>query len=57
MVYMGWKVYCWAVRQMQLHPETAKDELRVFLGSRPQLREIEDELPKGAGRRTAFPWS
>lgn len=45
MIYMGWDVYRWAVRQMQLQPELVKDEFRVFLGSRPRLREIEDYLP------------
>lgn len=50
MIYMGWDVYRWAVRQMQLQPETVKDELRVFLGSRPRLQEIEDYLPTQKGR-------
>ena len=50
MVYLGWDVYRWAVRQMQLQPETVKDELRVFLGSRPQFREIEDYLPVQRGK-------
>ena len=50
MIYMGWDVYRWAVRQMQLQPETVKDELRVFLGSRPRLQEIEDYLPNQRGR-------
>lgn len=45
MVYMGWDVYRWAVREMQLQPELVKDELRLFLSSRPRLREIEDYLP------------
>ena len=50
MVYLGWDVYRWAVRQMQLQPELVKDELRVFLGNRPRLREIEDYLPPQRGR-------
>lgn len=50
MIYMGWDVYRWAVRQMQLQPETVKDELHVFLGSRPRLQEIEDYLPTQKGR-------
>lgn len=50
MIYMGWDVYRWAVRQIQLQPETVKDELRVFLGSRPRLQEIEDYLPTQKGR-------
>lgn len=45
MVHLGWDVYRWAVRQMQKQPETIKDELRVFLGSHPQFKEIEDYLP------------
>lgn len=50
MVYLGWDVYRWAVRQMQIQPEAVKDELRVFLGSHPQFREIEDYLPSQRGR-------
>lgn len=50
MVYMGWDVYRWAVRQMQTQPETVKDELRVFLGSHPHFREIEDYLPQQRGK-------
>lgn len=50
MVYLGWDVYRWAVRQMQIQPEAVKDELRIFLGSHPQFREIEDYLPKQKGK-------
>lgn len=50
MIYIGWDVYRWAVRQMQLQPELVKDELKVFLGSRPRLQEIEDYLPPQRGR-------
>lgn len=50
MVYLGWDVYRWAVRQMQMHPETVKDELKVFLGSHPQFKEIEDYLPQQRGK-------
>lgn len=50
MIYRGWDVYRWAVRQMQKQPETVKDELRVFLGSSPRFREIEDYLPTQQGR-------
>ena len=50
MVYLGWDVYRWAVRQMQVQPETVKDELRVFLGSHPRFREIEDYLPTQRGK-------
>lgn len=50
MVYLGWDVYRWAVRQMQIQPEAVKDELRVFLGSHPQFKEIEDYLPQQRGK-------
>ena len=50
MIYLGWDVYRWAVRQMQIQPDTVKDELRIFLGSHPQFREIEDYLPKQRGK-------
>jgi len=50
MVYLGWDVYRWAVRQMQIQPEAVKDELRVFLGTHPQFREIEDYLPRQRGK-------
>ena len=50
MVYLGWDVYRWAVRQMQIQPEAVKDELRVFLGTHPQFREIEDYLPQQRGK-------
>lgn len=45
MIYLGWDVYRWAVRQMQQQPETVKDELRLFLGGPPpQFKEIEDYM-------------
>ena len=50
MIHLGWDVYRWAVRQMQKQPETVKDELRVFLGSDPRFKEIEDYLPVQQGR-------
>lgn len=50
MIYLGWDVYCWAVRQMQRQPETIKDERRVFLGTHPQFREIDDYLPTQRGK-------
>lgn len=50
MIHLGWDVYRWAVRQMQKQPETVKDELRVFLGSDPRFKEIEDYLPAQQGR-------
>ena len=50
MIYLGWDVYRWAVRQMQQQPETVKDELRVFLGQHPNFKEIEDYLPTQRGK-------
>ena len=50
MIYLGWDVYRWAVRQMQQQPETVKDELRVFLGNHPPFREIQDYLPSQRGK-------
>ena len=50
MIYLGWDVYRWAVRQMQQQPETVKDELRVFLGQHPSFKEIEDYLPTQRGK-------
>ncbi len=52
MVHMGWAVYRWPVRIMQEQPERVKDELRIFLGSRPQFRIIADYLP--TQRRRTF---
>ena len=50
MVYLGWDVYRWAVRQMQKQPDTVKDELLLFLGSHPRFQEIEDYLPPQRGK-------
>lgn len=50
MIYLGWDVYRWAVRQMQIQPEAVKDELRIFLGSQPRFKEIEDYLPTQRGK-------
>jgi type I site-specific restriction-modification system R (restriction) subunit len=50
MIHMGWDVYRWAVRQLQIQPDTVKDKLRVFLGSHPLFKEIEDYLPNQRGR-------
>lgn len=49
MIYKGWDVYRWAVHQLQKQPDTVKDELRVFLGSHPMFKEIEDYLPQQKG--------
>lgn len=45
MMYLGWDVYRWAVRQIKKQPDTVKDELQVFLGKYPRFQEIEDYLP------------
>ena len=50
MVHLGWDIYRFAVRQMQKQPETLKDEFRVFLGSDPRFKEIEDYLPTQQGK-------
>ncbi len=50
MIYLGWDVYRWAVRQMQKEPQTVQDELRTFLGDDPRFREIEDYLPSQLGQ-------
>ena len=52
MVHLGWDVFRFAVRQMNHQPDTVKDELRVFLGTYPNFKEIEDYLPTQKG--TAF---
>ena len=50
MVHLGWDVYRWAVRQMQMQPDVVKDELRIFLGNHPQFKAIEDYLPQQRGK-------
>ncbi len=50
MIYLGWDVYRWAVRQMQTQPESVKDELRIFLGNHPNFKEIDDYLPQQRGK-------
>lgn len=50
MIYRGWDVYRWAVRQLQKQPDLVKDELRVFLGTDPKFKEIDDYLPCQSGR-------
>lgn len=50
MVYLGWDVYRWAVKQMQVQPDTVKDELCVFVGSDTAFREVEDYLPVQRGK-------
>ena len=50
MLYLGWDMYRWAVRQLQPQPETVKDELRIFLGEYPRFLKIEDYLPTQRGK-------
>ena len=50
MIYKGWDVYRWAVRQMQIQPEAVKDELKLFLGNSSKFREVEDYLPTQKGK-------
>ena len=50
MVYLGWDVFRWAVKQMQTQPDTVKDELRVFVGSDTMFREVENYLPVQRGK-------
>ena len=50
MIHLGWDVYRWAVRQMQLQPENVKDELRLFVGANPAFREAADYLPEQRGK-------
>lgn len=49
MIYKGWDVYRWAVRQMQLQPDTVKDELKLFIGS-TAFHQAEDYLPTQRGK-------
>lgn len=50
MIHLGWDVFRWAVKQMQVQPDTVKDELRVFVGSNTAFREVEDYLPVQRGK-------
>lgn len=50
MVFLGWDVFRFAVKQIQEKPDTVKDELRVFLGTHPLFKEIQDYLPKQRGK-------
>lgn len=50
MVHLGWDVFRWAVKQMQVQPDTVKDELRVFIGSNTSFREVDDYLPTQRGK-------
>lgn len=50
MIYNGWDVFRWAVKQLQEKPDNVKDELRVFLCNSALFREIEDYLPLQKGK-------
>lgn len=50
MVYFGWGIYRWAVRQLQNQPETVKDELRIFFGMYPAFKAVDDYLPRQLGK-------
>lgn len=50
MVHLGWDVFRWAVKQMQVQPDTVKDELRVFIDSNTSFREVDDYLPTQRGK-------
>lgn len=50
MIYLGWDVYRWAVRQLNNQPDTVKDELKVFFGMHPNFKQIEDYLPTQRGK-------
>lgn len=50
MVHLGWDVYRWTVRQLQMQPDTVKDELCVFFGTHSRFKEIDDYLPSQRGQ-------
>ena len=50
MVHLGWDVYRWTVRQLQMQPDTVKDELRLFFGAHSRFKEIDDYLPVQRGQ-------
>jgi len=50
MIYLGWDIYRFAVKQLQTQPELVKDELRTFLGQHPLFKEIQDYLPQQRGK-------
>ena len=50
MVHLGWDVFRWAVKQLQVQPDMVKDELRVFVGSDTMFREVENYLPVQRGK-------
>ena len=54
MIHLGWAVYRWPVKMMREQPERVKDELRIFLGTDPMMREIADYLPVQRGKTFAL---
>lgn len=50
MINLGWDVFRWAVRQMQIQPDTVKDELRIFVGRNTAFREAAEYLPEQRGK-------
>lgn len=50
MVHLGWDVYRWAVRQMQIQPEAVKDELRVFWAVIHSSRKLKTIFHRSAAR-------
>lgn len=50
MIYKGWDIYRWTVRQMQKQPDTVKDELKLFIGENAVFKEIDDYLPTQLGQ-------
>ncbi|MBP3530098.1 MAG: DEAD/DEAH box helicase family protein [Thermoguttaceae bacterium] len=50
MIGLGWSVFRWTARQILQSPDAVKDELRVFIGSDPRLRAIDDFLPTQRGK-------
>lgn len=50
MIFKGWDVYRWTVRQMQKQPDTVKDELKLFIGENAAFKEIDDYLPVQRGK-------
>ena len=53
MVHLGWDVYRWAVRQMQIQPEAVKDELRVFMGILEDFYNQQEKI-EGISAKTAL---
>ena len=49
LVYQDWKVYRWAYSQLKQQPEKIKDEMVIFLGETPFLKEFDDYLPTQRG--------